>query len=145
VAFDFDDNGFAIAPSPRAEVDDEKNVYVEWAFGPQGHPASMRVHLWSLAAGVELIRHGPLLTMRGEDGVGRWCNPVEIAPNLHRLLAFGLDIDARWGKDPFWWRCKEGCVGWQYTGEPPYQRCPDCTTLRVTTEQAVTDWLKQHR
>lgn len=128
----FNENGWASLPKPfEVSCDDEGDVFIEWAFGPQGHPASMRISLSLTSDGaIILCRLGPLWKAWPIEE----CKYTEnLAKNLMNFLAQGKEITARWGSDPFWHKCKTNpnCKHGYIGNSAPYTKCPDCIKIRA--------------
>jgi hypothetical protein len=119
------------------------NLSTTWCFGPQGHPASMRVHLdafkdngWKfyLYANGPLHRYGfgDLQEFNGTD-------------YLIKLLVYGRSIDERFGCAWDWWRCADKtCTGYKSDAPPPYRRCIDCENTSKQAEIDTKEWLENN-
>lgn len=129
-------------------IDEDGSVTLTWYFGPQGHPASMRVYLElpnEQNVPIYLYTHGPLLTF--EDDSHNEHHIKDIARNLTKLIDKGLSIDKQFGKDPFWWKCKTNpnCEnGWLTKGERPFPRCSDCAKVAEDAKTTTKQFLKEN-
>jgi hypothetical protein len=128
-----------------AEVDNHQLAF-NWAFGPQGHPGSLRIHLNLF----EEEGWTPLLQVLGPDvqpkDRQRYYGPIPSTRYLKHLLIWGHQLQEAFGTDSFWHRCRDGCHGTLPTTPegPPYQRCPGCSAVSQHAEEAVQAWLIDH-
>lgn len=112
--------------------DDDLSVEASWHFGPQGHPASMRVIL-----------------ITGPDDDGTWgvpqlwvigpgeARPFDAGPvvssYLEAVLEFGQTVDKVWGKDWAWHCCTRG--------KPCSGPCRGCHEVTERTKSETRVWL----
>lgn len=121
-------------PAPHWVEAEDWTIGFTWAFGPQGHPASMRVNAIMFAEDGWVGRlwvHGPKMDFRKEP-----MDPTRLAD----ALAYGARIESEFGSDPQWWRCSPTCGGMTPAKEPPYRPCPHCEAVRHREESRAADW-----
>ncbi len=135
----------ASLPTPFCVTGDvDGDLTIDWAFGPQGHPASMRINLCFRADGTsELYSLGPLYKIKLSPEV--YTN--NYAQHLTRLLDKGKEINNRWGKDPFWHKCKTNpnCKHGFIYDKKPYTKCPDCAQIRKDIEDILNSEDEAHK
>lgn len=123
---------------------DKEDLSIEFCFGPQGSPASMRVSIHAFKEnGFNFVMW---MTGPGKFGHGRAFTetPLKSVDYLRECLLYGKKLEEHWGKDNFWWRCSEGCTGYQYSDGPPYRVCVKCDRIRKEVDMATERWIESN-
>ena len=111
------------------DIDEEWDSLINtWAFGPQGHPASMRVSVVLF----DERKLQPEIWVFGPTFLHHHTVKLTTIGQLKPLLEYGKRIDERFGTDRLWWRCKRGCVG---------SFCSHCNKIHEDAKQEVQVWL----
>lgn len=115
---------------PHVTFDNEDgSIDFWWAFGPQGHPASMRVHiLIETNHAVHIWAFGPWSEHKITDDV-----PLTAIP---ALLEYGAAIEEEFGHDWKWHKCMpdKNCP----------RTCPDCNRIRDRERARTRAWVTSH-
>ncbi len=117
---------------------DVDHIAVEYAFGPQGHPAAMLCSVWTFEeSNWQTTMHviGP-----GDRSVRRSYKD-QLSVRLRACLLLGAAVQNHFGDNPFWWRCCDQCFGMTVATAPPYHPCPNCKIERATAEAETAVWL----
>lgn len=111
----------------------DSSVGVWWAFGPQGHPASFRIHLdveddgttyWHI-----LSDYFPI----GEDLM-----PGDVQ-RISLYVKYGEKVDQAFGTKWDWWKCSS-CADRTMAMYP----CPGCDLVRKRAKDFADAWYKEN-
>lgn len=108
---------------------DHDSLEVTWTFGPQGHPASMRVIITLFEDNSMQPR---LLVM----GLGIGLDSILYClAQLSLWLDYGELIETEFGRDCSWWHCKK-C-------EKRFN-CSECKEIRQIEANRTEEWIIRH-
>lgn len=124
----------------RDNLDEMDYLVTSWAFGPQGHPASFRVHVGIFQSlncqpVIQVINSASILGLK-PDKILFNDIPLKDFDYLIELLEFGEDIDRAFGNDPYWWRCKDKCHSYF---------CEECLALRNAAEETTKEFYTRNK
>lgn len=99
---------------------------ITWHFGPQGHPASMRIVVSMFD------EHGmaPELWLMCAEPDG-YNGPLRSSEQVAKAIEYGRKIDAEFGRDHAWHQCSAGCSGFQ---------CKACDGIGVAAKARAAEW-----
>jgi hypothetical protein len=119
--------------------DEDEGTYksLTWCYGPQGHPASMRILLWQDENGPQVTSIGPGIQRWGGKIFDKW-HTQDLLLVLQRLHCVGGSIEKTFGHAWDWHVCEPGCVGWERS--EPKTRCRKCAEIRAREDKAAFDF-----
>lgn len=117
---------------------------VTWAWGPQGHPASVRlcVLFYEEADGQTVLaveQLGPLIQQPLEI---KDLEIKDLEQRAEAIAALGERVEHYFGSRWDWWRCNPTCVGTISIGSGHYGTCPACANIRQHEERRAKQFLR---
>lgn len=109
---------------------EEDNIYFGWAYGPQGHPASMRIYI-DLDVGNKYI---PVFWISTNSNYNSGILPLEDPKVLLKFFEYGEKIDEAFPQSWDWHFCS-GCKI-----KPIHSGCVNCRFNRACAEKDAADF-----
>jgi hypothetical protein len=91
--------------------EDDGLIDITWAFGPQGHPCSMRITIY-MSEEENMVPTMSILGPRilGHVEATHWLKPLRSMKGLRACLEYGKLIEKKFGHSWWWHFCSKQCA-----------------------------------